>query len=80
MFAIRYEIKHAIKTHKYGFLELYADVADLNTDNSVDRLKDIHEETYICPSETLYARPLRAINADGKHRIIVNNVKVCLAK
>ncbi|CAG0880219.1 unnamed protein product [Cyprideis torosa] len=71
-----YEVKHAIKTHKYGFLELYADVADLNTDNSVDRLTKLVEETYICPSETIYARPLRAKNTDGKWRVIVNNVKV----
>jgi hypothetical protein len=72
----RYEIQDAIKTHKYGFLELYADVADLNTKNSVDRLNELAEETYICPSETIYSRPLRSINTDGKWRIIVNNVKV----
>ncbi|CAG0923884.1 unnamed protein product [Notodromas monacha] len=71
-----YEIQDAIKTHKYGFLELYADVADLNTKNSVDRLNELVQETYLCPSETIYARPLRSINSDGKWRIIVNNVKV----
>ncbi|CAG0887612.1 unnamed protein product [Darwinula stevensoni] len=71
-----YDIKYAISQHKYGFLELYADVADLSTANSVDRLQKLEEETYICPSETVYARPLRAKNTDGKWRIIVNNVKV----
>merc|ERR1712080_305967 len=71
-----YDIKAAIAHHKYKFLELYADVADLNTDNSVDRLHELEEETYLCPSETAYIRPLRAINTSDKYRIIVNNVKV----
>jgi len=71
-----YEIKAAIAHHKYKFLELYADVADLNTDNSVDRLTTLEEETYLCPSETAYIKPLRAINTSDKWRIIINNVKV----
>ena len=33
----RYEIKHAISSNKHKVLELYADVADLNTENSVER-------------------------------------------
>merc|ERR1719228_249847 len=71
-----YEVKAAIAHHKYKFLELYADVADLNTDNSVDRLTKLEEETYLCPSETAYIRPLRAINTSDKWRIVINNVKV----
>ena len=53
---------------------MYKDVL-ANTDNSVARLKDIVEETYLCPSETAYIQPLRAINVHGKWRIIVNAVK-----
>jgi len=71
-----YEVKHAIAAHKHKFLELYADVADLNTDNSVDRLTTLEEETYICPSETAYIMPRRAINTSDKWRIIINHVKV----
>ena len=46
-----------------------------NTDNSVDRLKYTSEETYVCPSYSAYEMPLRAINTQGKWRIIVNSVK-----
>ena len=53
---------------------MYKDVL-ANTDNSVARLKDIVEETYLCPSETAYVQPLRAINTAGKWRIVVNAVK-----
>jgi len=31
-------------------------------------------EGYICPSDVLYARPVRAKNADGEWRVIVQNV------
>ena len=40
------------------------------------RLTEIEEETYLCPSEVGYVRPLRAVNTDGKWRVIVNNIKV----
>ena len=53
---------------------LYKDVL-ANTDNSVDRLVELSQETYLCPSVTGYITPLRAINTAGKWRIIVNGVK-----
>lgn len=58
--------------------QLYADVANLSVSNSVDLHppRDTRNETYLCSSEILYARPLRAINIDGKWRIIVNGIKV----
>ena len=31
-------------------------------------------EGYICPSDVLYARPVRAMNVDGEWRVIVQNV------
>ncbi|KAK7084942.1 Spaetzle [Halocaridina rubra] len=71
-----YEIIEAIHYHKENVLSLYADVADLSTANSVYRPRYLKEETYLCPSDTSYVRPLRAVNTEGHWRIIVNNVKV----
>ncbi|XP_045118905.1 neurotrophin 1-like [Portunus trituberculatus] len=71
-----YEIKHAAEYHYEKLLSLYADVADLSTELSVERPKTLDEETYLCPSATAYVRPLRAINTEGKWRVIVNNVDV----
>ncbi len=33
------------------------------------------QETYLCPSVTKYIQPLRAVNTQGKWRVIVNHVK-----
>ncbi|KAG7156356.1 neurotrophin 1-like [Homarus americanus] len=71
-----YEIEKAAGDHSDKLLTLYADVADLDTKLSVERPNNLYEETYLCPSETAYVRPLRAKNTDGKWRIIVNNIKV----
>ncbi|KAG0716759.1 Neurotrophin 1 [Chionoecetes opilio] len=71
-----YEIRHAAEYHYEKLLSLYADVADLNTELSVERPKTLEEETYLCPSGTAYVRPLRAINTEGKWRVVVNNVDV----
>ncbi|XP_063607859.1 neurotrophin 1-like [Penaeus indicus] len=68
-----YEIKAAI-TADHLFAKKYADVADLNTELSVDRPNTLDEETYLCPSETAYVRPLRAQNTEGKWRVVVNNI------
>ena len=46
-----------------------------NTENSVDGLEVLEDETFLCPSEVGYIRPLRAINSEGHWRIVVNNVK-----
>ena len=46
-----------------------------NTDNSVDILKHRSDETYLCPALTSYVTPLRAVNVEGKWRVIVNGVK-----
>ena len=72
----RYEISSAIASHKHKFIELYADVSDTNTDNSVDRLHTIHEETYLCPAEVDYVRILRAINTQKQWKVIINNIKI----
>ncbi|XP_047491527.1 neurotrophin 1-like [Penaeus chinensis] len=69
-----YEIKHAAEYHYEKVLSLYADVVDLNTELSVERPNTLEEETYLCPSETAYVRPLRAQNTEGKWRVIVNNI------
>jgi len=70
----KYEIEHALQYHYDGVQALYKDVI-ANTENSVDRLKEIIEETYLCPSVTAYIQPLRAINTEDKWRIIINGVK-----
>ncbi|XP_050704228.1 neurotrophin 1-like [Eriocheir sinensis] len=71
-----YEIQGAAEQNADKLLSLYADVADLNTELSVDLPGYHKEETYLCPSETAYVRPLRAVNSDGKWRFIVNGIKV----
>jgi hypothetical protein len=68
-----YEISHAIEYNYTGVAALYKDVL-ANTENSVDRLLELGQETYLCPSVTAYVTPLRAVNAAGKWRIIVNGV------
>lgn len=68
-------ITHAAHYHYFSLLALYKDIS-LSTENSVDHLTTLEEETYLCPSETSYLRPLRAKNTDGKWRVIVNNVVV----
>merc|ERR1712200_53386 len=70
----KYEIEAAVQYHYDGVQALYKDVL-ANTDKSVDRLKEIVQETYLCPSVTAYIQPLRAVNTDGKWRIVVNGVK-----
>merc|ERR1739848_263823 len=70
----KYEIEAAVQYHYDGVQALYKDVL-ANTDNSVDRLKEIVEETYLCPSVTAYIQSLRAVNTDGKWRIVVNGAK-----
>merc|ERR1712243_487926 len=69
-----YEIEHALQYHYEGVQAIYKDVL-ANTENSVDRLKEIVQETYLCPSVTAYIQPLRAVNTDGKWRVVVNGVK-----
>merc|ERR1711910_314131 len=69
-----YEIEHALQYHYEGVQAIYKDVL-ANTENSVDRLKEIVQETYLCPSVTAYIQPRRAVNTDGKWRIVVNGVK-----
>merc|ERR1712038_2014840 len=79
-----YEIEHALQYHYEGVQAIYKDVL-ANTENSVERLKEIVEETYLCPSVTAYIQPRRAVNTAGKWRIVVNGVKAhyetkCLQK
>lgn len=69
------DLKLALKYHYYGVLSLHKDVA-LSTENSVERLTTLEEETYLCPSETSYVKPLRAQNTKGKWRVIINDIKV----
>lgn len=69
-----YDVVYALDQHYDAVLSLYKDVA-VTTVNSVDTLKAMAEETYLCPSLTAYVQPLRAINVEGKWRVIVNKVE-----
>ena len=72
-----YEIMNAAQKHADQLLDLYADVADLNTELSVDLPKKANgDESYLCPADITYAQIFRAKNSDGKWRLIVNNIKV----
>lgn len=53
---------------------LYRDVV-VNTALSIDQLNESSEETYLCPSTTAYIQPLRALNVEGKWRVIVNHLE-----
>ena len=69
-----YDVQKALDQHYQTVLSLYKDV-QVNTANSVDGLKNLIDETYLCPSSTGYIQPLRAVNVDGKWRVIVNKVE-----
>ena len=69
-----YDIQYALDQHYEAVLDLYKNVV-VNTENSVDSLDKLAQETFLCPSVTSYVQPLRAINADGKWRVIVNKVE-----
>ncbi|KAK4012464.1 hypothetical protein OUZ56_024703 [Daphnia magna] len=69
-----YDVQKALDQHYQQVLALYKDVK-ATTSNSVDDLKDLEEETYLCPSSTAYVQPMRAVNVDGKWRVIVNKVE-----
>ncbi|XP_043212138.1 uncharacterized protein LOC122376374 [Amphibalanus amphitrite] len=68
-------IRLAIAYHHYAVLSLYQDVV-ADTENSVDRLTKLEEESYVCSSAVSYVQPLRAVNTDGDWRTIVNGIKV----
>jgi len=56
--------------------DLYKDTY-LNTENSIDGDPEtLADEHYICPSTVKYAQPLRALDAKGRWRVIVQNVRV----
>ena len=69
-----YEVQAALDQHYQAVLALYKDV-EANTANSVDTLNKLVEETYLCPSATSYVQPLRAVNVEGKWRVIINKVE-----
>ena len=47
----------------------------MTTDLSVDGLATLEQESsYLCPSHVKYAKPLRALNSEGKWSIIVNDI------
>jgi hypothetical protein len=62
----KYEIEAALQYNYEGVQAIYKDVL-ANTENSVDRLKEIVQETYLCPSVTSY------IQVKISHQILLFN-------
>ena len=56
----KYEIEAALQYNYEGVQAIYKDVL-ANTENSVDRLKEIVQETYLCPSVTSYIQVFRNV-------------------
>ncbi|XP_057378156.1 protein spaetzle-like [Daphnia carinata] len=69
-----YEVVYELDKHYEAVFALYKNVV-AETSNSVDTLSKLEEETYLCPSETSYVQPLRAVNTKGKWRVIINKVE-----
>ena len=69
----KHDVAYALNHHFQAVLALYKDV-DVNTKNSVETLNHIKQETYLCPSTISYVQPLRAVNVDGKWRVIANKL------
>ena len=67
------EIRRTLTYHFDDVINMYRDVK-VKTDNSVAGLLEIIEETYLCPAEVAYIKPLRAINKNGEWRWIVNDI------
>lgn len=68
------EVQQALDHNYKAVQALYRDVV-VNTALSIDQLNDFAEETYLCPSTTAYIQPLRAVNVEGKWRVIVNHLE-----
>lgn len=69
-----YDVVYALDQHYDAVRALYKNVA-VDTASSVDTLHKLVEETYLCPSTTAYVQPLRAVNVEGKWRVVVNKVE-----
>lgn len=69
-----YDVVYALDQHYDAVMALYKNVA-VDTANSVDTLSKLAQETYLCPSTIAYVQPLRAVNVEGKWRVIVNKVE-----
>lgn len=68
------EVQQALDYNYKAVQALYKDVV-VNAALSIDQLNDLAEETYLCPSTTGYIQPLRAVNVEGKWRVIVNHLE-----
>ncbi|XP_057378422.1 neurotrophin 1-like [Daphnia carinata] len=75
----QHEVQQALDQHYQAVLTFYKDKL-ASTENSVNGLDKFNDEVYLCPSSTDYVRPLRAINVEGKWRIIINRVESYGAK
>ena len=72
-----HEIAQAARKHQHKLLQLYIDHPELSEENSlISYPADGADHTPLCPSESTRIQPLRALNSEGKWRIVVNGIKV----
>jgi len=69
-----FDVENAIFYHYFSIASMYKDV-QLETQNSVSRIRSEREETYLCSSSVQYVKPVRAINSKGEWRIVLNYLK-----
>lgn len=69
-----HEVQKSLDQHYQTVASLFKE-ALIDTASSVNELTKLTDEAYLCPSTPSYIQPLRAVNADGKWRIVVNRVE-----
>lgn len=71
----KHEIEKALHIHYPSVIPLYKDT-QLFSNNSIESYADRKNESWLCPVDIHYEKPLRAVNNVGDWKIIVNGVKV----
>ena len=70
-----YDIENSLFYHHHSVYQMYKDVHNINTQNSVANITTLRDETYLCPSTVKYVKPVRAINSKGEWRIVLNHLR-----
>ena len=70
-----YDIENSLFYHHHSVYQMYKDVHNINTQNSIANITTLRDETYLCPSTVKYVKPVRAINSKGEWRIVLNHLR-----
>ena len=70
-----YDIENSLFYHHHSVYQMYKDVHNINTQNSIANITTLRDETYLCPSTVKYVKPVRAINSKGEWRILLNHLR-----